>query len=173
MEIVGGIASVAQLIGSVAFVATQLNNLKERYKSAPLHITLVAGNLWTVKAALEAISAWRKSTTDKSRTSEQLDSDLTLSLEACACLIAVIERKLGDTNLTKPSVFDRAKFVALDDIFKDFAGNLDAQVRGLQLLLQVYQWYTQSLTLSTKGIKLTTSQSDTYGAHRATSAEGH
>jgi hypothetical protein len=140
MEIVGTIASVASLTAGVTHVATILNNLKERYHYAPLNVTLVAGSLWTVKAALEAIDQWRKTTSDSSETSEQLDKDLTLSLEACACLISVIDRKLKDTNVASPTVYDKAKFVALDAIFKDFAANLDSQVRGLQLLLQVYQW---------------------------------
>lgn len=141
MEVIGGIGSVVGLISSVASAAKTLTNLKERYGYAPLNISLVSSSLWTVKAALEAIYDWRSSSQDTSLQSEQLDGNLSVSIESCAVLVAVIERKLGETDLLNPSVFDKLRFVRLDDVFKDFAGNMDTQVRALQLLLTIFQWY--------------------------------
>ena len=142
MDVIGGIASVASLVDCVIRLAKTLNDLREKYDYAALNISLVASSLWTIRAALEAIDAWRNSTHDSSQSSRQLDLDLRISLESCAVLVAVIDRKLGETNLTKPSVFDKLRFVSLDSLLKDFTSNLDGQVRALQLLLTIFQWYT-------------------------------
>lgn len=140
--VIGGVASVTSLVDCVVRLAKTLNDLREKYDSAALNISLVASSLWTIRAALEAIDAWRNSTKDSSQSSRQLDFDLSISLESCAVLVAVIDRKLGETNLTKPSVFDKLRFVSLDSLLKDFTSNLDGQVRALQLLLTIFQWYT-------------------------------
>ena len=141
MEVIGGIAGVASLVDGVVRLAKTLNDLREKYDYAALNISMVASSLWTIRAALEAIDAWRNSTQDSSQSSRQLDLDLSISLESCAVLVAVIDRKLAETNLTKPSVFDKLRFVTLDSLFKDFTSNLDVQVRALQLLLTIFQWY--------------------------------
>ena len=136
------VASVVALIGGVTTVATMLKKLKDKYDYSALNITIITGSLWTVKAALEAIREWRSVTNDTSRPSQQLDQDLQVSLESCAVLVAVVERKLGESNLLKPSVYDKLRFIQLDSLFKDFTANLDAQVRALQLLLTIFQCRT-------------------------------
>ena len=140
LELVGGVGSILGIIGGVASLAKTLTTLKERYKYAALNITLVSGSLWTVKTALEAIQTWRSEAQNSSPSSQQLDQDLSFTIESTAVLVTVIERKVGETELTKPTVFDKMRFVQLDDIFKDFATNLDSQVRALQLLLTIFQW---------------------------------
>ena len=140
MEVISGISSVVGLVGFIAQLTQTLNNLREKYNHAALNIAMVASRLWSIRAALVAMDDWRQSTKNTSETSKQLDHDLSISLEACAVLVAVIDRKLKETNLDRPSVFDKLRFVALDDIFKNFASNLDGQVGALQLLLSIYQW---------------------------------
>ena len=141
MEVIGGVGSILGIVGGVAALASTLNTMKERYTYAALNITLVSSSLLTVKAALEAIHKWRSSTTTLGSSSQQLDQDLSITIESCAVLISVIERKLGETELAKPTVYDKVRFVHLDSVFKDFALNLDSQVRALQLLLTIYQWW--------------------------------
>ena len=141
MEVVGGVGSILGIIGGVAALASTLTTLKERYQYAALNITLVSSSLWTVKAGLEAIHRWRSDAKKSAGpSSQQLDQDLSLTIESCAVLITVIERKLGETELTQPTVYDKVRFVHLDSVFKDFAANLDSQVRALQLLLTIFQW---------------------------------
>ena len=141
MEVIGGIASVIGVVTGVCVTLQQLNNLREKYNHSALNIAMVASRLWSIRAALMAMDDWRKKMNNSSETSKQLDLDLSISLEACAVLVAVIDRKLKETSLDKPSVFDKLRFVALDEIFKGFAFNLDGQVGALQLLLSIYQWY--------------------------------
>ena len=146
MDAISGISSVVGIVSCIAQLATTLNNLREKYNHAALNIAMVASRLWSIRAALVAMDDWRKSTNSSSQTSKQLDHDLSISLSACAVLVAVIDRKLKETNLDKPSVFDKIRFVTLDDVFKGFATNLDGQVGALQLLLNIWQWYTQNTT---------------------------
>ena len=141
LGVIGGVGSVLGVINSVTSIANNLMTLKERYDYAALNITLVSSSLWTVKAALEAIQKWRSESADSSQSSQQLDRDLSLTIENCALLVKVIERKIGETELANPSVLDRVRFVNLDNILKDFVANLDHQVRALQLLLTIFQWY--------------------------------
>lgn len=141
MEAIGAAAAVVGLVSSVARVATTLTNLQQRYSYAALNIAFITSSLWTTKAALEAIGAWRATTsTDSSQSSQQLDVDLEVSLQAVALLVAVLERKLAEMNLDNPTFMDKARFLALDAIYKDFTSNLDAQIRALHLLLTIYQW---------------------------------
>lgn len=140
MEVIGAAAGVVGLVSSVARVATTLSNLQQRYSYAALNITFIASSLWTTKAALEAIGAWRASSTDTSQSSQQLDIDVDVSLQSCALLVAIIERKLVEMKLDQPTFLDKARFLALDDIYKDFTSNLDSQIRALHLLLTIYQW---------------------------------
>jgi len=140
MEAIAAAASVVGLVSSIARVATTLNNLQQRYSLAALNIAFITSSLWTTKAALEAIGAWRATSTDTSESSQQLDVDLEVSLQSCALLVAIIERKLVEMKLDQPTFMDKARFLALDAIYKDYASNLDAQIRALHLLLTIFQW---------------------------------
>lgn len=140
METLGAAATVAGLVSTVAALATTLSRLLERYRYAALNITLVTGSLWTIKAALEQVEDWRTTAADKTRSSRQLDRDLQISLESCALVVAVIERKLSETDLSRPSFVDKVRYVNLDAIYKDFIAHLDGQIRALHLLLTIFQW---------------------------------
>jgi hypothetical protein len=138
MEASAATASAAGLIGSVSALATTLRNLKQRYDFAVFNITRAASSLWTAKSALEAIQEWSATAAHSASSSPQLDADISLTLESCAVLVAVIERKLGETDVVK--VFDKSRIVVLDATLKDFTSHLDVQIRALQLLLTIFQW---------------------------------
>ncbi|MCJ1393407.1 Ankyrin-2 [Xylographa bjoerkii] len=142
MEPISSIATVAGLISTIATLANTLTTLRERYNYAALNVALVASSLWTIKGALEAIAEWRSAAADMTRSSQQLDADLRISLESCALVVAVLERKLAETDLVRPSMLDKIRFVNLDTIYKDFTNHLDGQIRALQLLLTIFQCRT-------------------------------
>ena len=136
MEANGAVASVTGLLTSVEHLATTLSNLKERYSYAALNVTLITSSLFTIKAALEAIEDWRKVETSRS---SQVYLDLEVCLQSCALLVAVIERKLAETDLIRPNFCDQVRFISLDAIYKDFTSSLDGQIRALHLLLTIFQ----------------------------------
>lgn len=141
ITIVGGVASILQIINSVTKLAKGLNEVRESYNNVSLNITLVASQLTTIRAALEALHTWRTSDTIETEASKQLDQDLGLSLSCCAILISVIDGKLSESGYA-PGVKQKIKYLWLEDTLKEYVSNLEGQVRALQLLLTIFQCRT-------------------------------
>ena len=143
LAIVGGVGSILQIITSVTKLAKNLNEVRESYDNVALNTTLVASQLSTIRAALEALHTWRASDTVETEASKQLDQDLGLSLSCCAILISVIDGKLAESGY-RPGVGmkQKIKYVWLEDILKEYVSNLEGQVRALQLLLTIFQCRT-------------------------------
>ena len=143
LTIIGGVASVVQIITSVTRVAKSLNEIRESYNNVALNTLLVAGQLSSIRVALEAIHAWRQSDTEETAASKQLDQDLGLSLSCCAILISVIEGKLMEAGYQQGSGFkQKIKYLWLEDILKEYISNLEGQTRALQLLMTIFQCRT-------------------------------
>ena len=140
---IGAVASVIQIVTAVTRLAKNLNEVRESYNNVALNITLVASQLNSIRAALEAIADWRTTTQDTSRTSQQLDEDLAISLNCCAILVTVIDSKLGEAGYT-PGMKQKIRHLWLEDVLKEYLSNLEGQVRSLQLLLTIFQWYVSS-----------------------------
>lgn len=141
MEAIAGISSILQVIESVTKVAKRLNEVRESYNNVALNTTLVASQLSTIRAALEALYEWRASDRDSTGPSRQLDKDLGMSLSCCALLISVIDGKLDDSG-HMPGLKQKIKYLWLEDILKEYISNLEGQVRALQLLLTIFQCRT-------------------------------
>ena len=144
LAVLGGISAVTSIIANVTRVAKGLNEVRESYKHVALNITLVASQLSTIRAALEAIHTWRTGDTIETEASKQLDTDLGLSLSCCAILITVIDGKLEESGY-KPGVEEmskKVKYLWLEDTLKEYVSNLEGQVRALQLLLTIFQCRT-------------------------------
>lgn len=140
MEVIGGVSGVLQVVTSVTKLAKNLNEIRERYNNVALNMTLVSSQLSSIRAALEAIAEWREEAQDFSRPSQQLDEDLAISLNCCAILITVIDAKLGEAGYT-PGLRQKIRHLWLEDVLKEYLSNLEGQVRALQLLLTIFQWY--------------------------------
>ena len=141
LEIVGGIGAILSVIASVTKLAKGLNDVRSQYDRVALNTTLVASQLSTIRAALEALYEWRANDKTSTDASIQLDKDLGVSLSCCAILITVIEGKLGESGYT-PGMKQKIKYVWLEDILKEYISNLEGQVRALQLLLTIFQCKT-------------------------------
>ena len=143
LAIVGGVASILQIITSVTKLAKNLNEVRESYDNVALNITLVTSKLSTIRLALEALHSWRASDTVETEASMQLDKDLGLSLSCCAILITVIDGKLAESGYTPGlKVKHKIKYLWLEDILKEYVSNLEGQVQALQLLLTIFQCRT-------------------------------
>ena len=130
-----------EVIHSVTKVAKRLNEVRESYNNVALNTTLVASQLNTIRAALEALYEWRASDQDSSGTSRQLDKDLGMSLSCCAILIRVIDDKLDESGYTS-GLKQKIRYLWLENILKEYISNLEGQVRALQLLLTIFQCRT-------------------------------
>ena len=141
MEGIAAASSILQVIFSVTKLAKQLNEVREGYGSVALNTTLVASQLSTIRAALEALHNWRSNDRELTDHSQQLDKDLEVSLSCCAILITVIDGKLGESGY-KPGVKQKIRYLWLEDTLREYLSNLEGQVRALQLLLTIYQCKT-------------------------------
>lgn len=143
LTILGGLASIGQIVHSVAGLVKSLHEIRESYNNVALNITLVTSQLTTVRAALEALQTWRDGDTTETEASRQLDKDLDLSLSCCAILITVITGKLIESGYTpEAGRRQKIKYVWLEDTLKEYVSNLEGQVRALQLLLTIFQCRT-------------------------------
>ena len=139
MEVVGAVSGVLTVVSAVTKLAKSLNEVRDRYNNVALNTTLVASQLNSIRAALEAIADWRTTSNDNSKPSRQLDEDLAISLNCCAILITVIDSKLGEAGYT-PGMKQKIRHLWLEDVLKEYLSNLEGQVRSLQLLLTIFQW---------------------------------
>ena len=143
MEGIAAASSILQVISSVTKLAKQLNEVRQSYGNVALNTTLVASQLSTIRAALEALHDWRSNDRETTDHSRQLDKDLEVSLSCCAILITVIDGKLGESGY-KPGMRQKIRYIWLENILKEYLSNLEGQVRALQLLLTIYQCKTAS-----------------------------
>ena len=143
MEVIGGVSAILQVISSVTKVAKRLNEVAESYENVALNTTLVASQISTIRAALEALYEWRTSDRLSTAPSRQLDKDLGMSLSCCNILIGVIDQKLNDSGYM-PGLKQKIRYLWLEDILKEYISNLEGQVRALQLLLTIFQCRTET-----------------------------
>lgn len=141
MEVIGGISGILQIISSVTKLAKELNEVRESYTKVALNTTLVASQLSTIRAALQALYDWRADDRGSSAPLKQLDKDLALSVSCCAVLITVLDAKLGESGYM-PGIKKKVRYLWLEDILKDYISKLESQVRALQLLLTIFQCRT-------------------------------
>jgi len=146
MDVVGSVSAVLTVAAAATQLAKGLNEVRDRYNNVALTTTLVSSQLNSIRAALEAIADWRTTTQDTSRSSQQLDEDLAVSLNCCAILVTVIDSKLGEAGYT-PGFKQKIRHLWLEDTLKEYLSNLEGQVRSLQLLLTIFQWYVRYITM--------------------------
>ncbi|KAL8788626.1 MAG: hypothetical protein Q9195_007221 [Heterodermia aff. obscurata] len=138
MEAIGVVTGVMTVISGVTKLSKNLNEIREKYKNVALNTTLIASQLSTIRAALEAIADWRSTAGASSQYSKQLDEDLAVSLNCCAILITVLNSKLGESGF-KPGMKAKVNHLWLEGVLKEYLSNLEGQVRALQLLLTIFQ----------------------------------
>ena len=139
MEVIGGVGAVLTVISSVTKLTKNLNEVREKYNNVALNTTLIASQLSTIRAALEAIADWRGAIHSSSQYSKQLDEDLAVSLNCCAVLITVINSKVEESGF-RPGMKANIKHMWLEGVLNEYISNLEGQVRALQLLLTIFQW---------------------------------
>ena len=139
MEAIGAISGAITVISGVTKLSKNLNEIRDKYQNVALNTTLVASQLSTIRAALEAIADWRSTADASSQYSKQLDEDLAVSLNCCAILVSVLNSKLGESGF-RPGMKAKIRHLWLEDVLKEYLSNLEGQVRALQLLLTIFQW---------------------------------
>ena len=117
-----------------------LDNMK--YRRADTTLTLLIGQLSTLKAALKLLADWLRG--KPKHVDDQLSSDLTLAIDGCRTLMSYFDEHL--TKVTKHlspqrlSIRGRVVFVWEQSIIQEYLSYLTNQVNAFNLLLSAIQW---------------------------------
>lgn len=146
MDPASAIALASSVIGIVDVLTksvTSLLHLQTKYKQADLTVSLLIGQLSTLKAALNQISEWITSSLDAVPQHEQLVSDLTISINGCKVLVLALDDRIKsfDRNAAHSlSALGKAQLLWDENGTTIYVNHLSNQISALNLLLTALQW---------------------------------
>jgi len=147
MDPVSALGLVSSLIAITQVAAGSLirvKRLQSKYKSSSLVLSLLFGQLNTLKAALTQITEWITSTLLDISEQQQLMSDLEISLESCKILIAVLEERVAHLELNDQGVLNfrgKTSYLRGELELNEFGAYLNNQIGALNLFLTALNWY--------------------------------
>jgi hypothetical protein len=150
MDPVSAIGLAGALVG-IGDVLTRsirsLVGLQSKYRSSSLVVSLLIGQLTTLKAALNQITEFVTGSLINVSLHEQLVGDLQVSLESCHVLIYVLEERIqgleredDESDGSGLSTKGKAKFLLEESTLNEFNNYLSSQVNALNLLLTALNW---------------------------------
>ncbi|RDL41329.1 Transducin (Alpha subunit), insertion [Venustampulla echinocandica] len=138
ISVIGLAESLVGISDIIAKSLRRLINLQSRYRSASLVVSLLIGQLTTLKAAVNQITEWAGSSLFNTPKNEQVVADLKTSLESCKLLILVLEERISqlerDTSGSL-NVKGKVEFLWEESDLKEFSNHLNNQANALNLLL--------------------------------------
>lgn len=140
---IGLVGSVFSIVDVLAKSVNFLLNLQTKYKQADLTVSLLIGQLSTLKAAMNQISEWITSSLADVPQHEQLVSDLTLSIEGCKILVSALDDRINsfDRNAAHSlNSFGKAQLLWEGNGTNEYLNHLSHQITALNLLLTALQW---------------------------------
>jgi hypothetical protein len=146
MDPVSAIGLVGAIVGVVDVISRNIGylmDLQSRYRSADIKISLLIGQLSTLKAALKQIIELMNTSLVAVPQHQPLVHDLKTSLDCCEVVILVLDSRLcclrrnEDSGL---SALSKAQFVWDENSMNDYLNLLNNQINALNLLLTALQW---------------------------------
>lgn len=141
--------SAIGLIGSVFSVAdvitknvASLLDLQSKYKVADLKVSLLVGQLSTLKAALGHIADVMNNGLDVSDHG-QFFNDLSTSLQGCEAIIAALDLRLSTLQRDDSgglAILGKLSWLWDESTMSDYLNILNNHINALHLLLTVLQW---------------------------------
>jgi hypothetical protein len=124
ISIIGLTGSLISIGEVITKSIKHLVDLHSRYQNASLAVTLLIGQLTTVKAALQEVLTWIKSSLEGITEDERVN-------------LLVLNQK----NANDLPVRGRLKFLWDENEMGEFTNHLNNQINALNLLLTAIQWY--------------------------------
>lgn len=146
MDPVSAIGLAGSVVGIVDVLAKSVNfllNLQTKYKQADLTVSLLIGQLSTLKAALNQISEWITSRLDSIPQHEQLVSDLTISIQSCEFLVSALDDRINSFERNAAHTLNalgKAQLLWEESGTTAYINLLNNQINALTLLLTALQW---------------------------------
>jgi hypothetical protein len=146
ISIIGLTGSLISIGEVITKSIKHLIDLHSRYQNASLAVTLLIGQLTTVKAALQEVLTWIKSSLEGITEHELLVKDLDTSIGSCKIVVAFLDERinllvLNQKNANDLPVRGRLKFLWDENEMGEFTNHLNNQINALNLLLTAIQWY--------------------------------
>ena len=143
VSILGTISAVVGIADVVTRSIKRLSNLKTKFRNAPFLISTLIGQLCTVQAALDQLSAWADKHLSSNPRYEQLALQVGSSLDCFRPLMMSLQDRLDQLEGGEEDHLGLAKrvlFVWTEQNLAEYCTILDRQVNALNLLLQAIQW---------------------------------
>lgn len=143
ISMIGVVGSVVRIVDVISKNVHFLCCLQTKYRKADLTLSLLIGQLSTLKAALNQISEWIDSELNTPK-HEQLVEDLTTALHGCHVLISLLDARVDefhqDEITKKLSPLDKVALLWEESETKEYLTHLNNQINALNLLLTAIQW---------------------------------
>ncbi len=143
VSVLGVAGSIVTLAGVISKSLQSLLDLQTKYKKANLTVSLLIGQLSTLKAALNQISAWIDTSLVDAPQHQQLVADLTTSLDGCELLILLLDDRLNHlkrSSTVSLNTLGRAQLLRGESDMHEYLNQLNNQISALNLLLTALQW---------------------------------
>lgn len=137
--------TLLKISGGVVSALQNLVKLQSKYRSSSLVVSLLIGQLTTLKAALNQITEWAGGSLVGIDLHEQFVTDVQVSLESCHILILVLEQKIEKLGQEQDdgrglSIKGKVGFLFGEEGLNEFTNHLNNQVNALNLLLTAFHW---------------------------------
>lgn len=146
MDPISAISFVSAIAGIVDLIAkgvVSLSDLQSRYRTVDIKVSLLIGQLSTLKAALVQIGLLVEDVSHAPR-DVQLVSALSTSLASLETIISALDNRLSQLRRNSEnglSGWGKVNFVWDEQTMRDYLSLLDHQVNALGLLLSALQWF--------------------------------
>lgn len=142
---VGFVSAIAGIVDLIAKGVLSLSDFQSRYRIVDLKVSLLIGQLSTLKTALTQVGHLVQDVAFVPR-NRQLVSELSNSLASLETIIGVLDSRLSHlqhNTVDGLSSWRRVNFVWDEQTMRDYLSMLDHQVNALGLLLIALQWYVK------------------------------
>lgn len=149
LTIVGVTGAIVGIIDVITRSVRSLCYLQAKFKGTNLTISLLVGQLSTLKAALNQISEWIDTSLVAVQKHQRLVFDLKVSLESCKVVIQLLGDRIcqfEQINGNTVSVQGRILYLWGQSGITEYLNHLNNQTSALNLLLTALQWLESSPT---------------------------
>jgi len=143
ISVFGLVSSLITIADVIKESLIRLRILQLNYKNASLVVSLLIGQLNTLKAALDQITGWVSKSLINIPKHQQLVNDLDISVESCKVLVLFLDERIAQLTWNDEDTLDvKGKIVFLWEQLglDEFTTHLNNQTNALNLLLTALNW---------------------------------
>ena len=143
LTIVGVAGAIVGVIDVITRSVRSLCNLQTKFKGSDLTISLLIGQLSTLKAALYQINEWIDTSLVTVQQRQRVVLDLNASLESCKVVIQLLDDRVSHfekINDNAMCIQSRVLYLWEQTGITEYLNHLNNQTVALNLLLTALQW---------------------------------